>query len=285
VNTRALAACVGLLSLGCAPLVDDGSRCVTTEHHISCTYKVDDVWTGLGDVHPRRVFYEVPIGTPPDDGWPVVVFFSGSGIRAKWTFSGRTVEPFGSYHQAELVRDLLDEGYAVIAPETKFRGFSYWDSNVLGLSAFWDLAEDGVFFESVLDEIARDRFGALDEENLFATGISSGGYMTSRVAITHPDRVRAVAIASASYAWCWGPVCEPGEIESDHPPTLFVHGGADVVVPVSTMERYADALDEAGIEHRVVVDETVGHGWIPAAPLEVRAFFDAHQGGDGIVVD
>lgn len=266
-------------SSSCAPLVDEGSRCSTSESHISCTFHTDDVWTGVANAHPRRVHWEVPLGTPPEDGWPVVVFFQGSFWRAEWTFAGRALEPFGSYHQAETVRDLLDAGYAVLAPETKLRGFSFWDSNVVGFSVFFELAEDDFFFRSILDEIERDRFGPLDERNLFVTGVSSGGYMASRVAVTYPDRVRAAAIVSASYAWCWGHVCEPGAIDDDHPPTLFVHGGRDIVVPTSTMQVYADALAEKDIAHHVVIDDDVGHGWIPASSVEVLAWFTAALAG------
>jgi pimeloyl-ACP methyl ester carboxylesterase len=272
---HALVVLLLLAQTACAPFVENGSRCSTSEAHISCTYHTDDVWTGLANIHARRVHWEVPIGTPPVDGWPVVIFFQGSFWRAEWTFSGRAIEPFGSYEQAATVRDLLDAGYAVIAPETKLRGFSFWDSNVVGFSVFWELAEDDFFFRSVLEEIERDRFGSLDERNVFVAGVSSGGYMASRIAITYPESVRAATIVSASYAWCWGLVCVPGPIDDDHPPTLFLHGGRDLVVPASTSQSYADALDAAGIANRVVIDNDTGHGWIPGSSAEVLGWFTA----------
>jgi predicted esterase len=68
----------------------------------------------------------------------------------------------------------------------------------------------------------------------------------------------------------------PRNLPADHPPTLFLHGEQDVVVPIGTMRDYADELQDQGIDVRVVTDPSEGHAWLPAAPTELRDWFLAH---------
>ena len=101
--------------------------------------------------------------------------------------------------------------------------------------------------------------------------------MTSRMALSYPGRFRALAIQSAAWATSSGPIdLIPDAMPMHHPPTLFLHGRRDPVVPVWTMRRYHDALAAAGYEVRSVVDDEAMHAWIPQAPTEVRAWFEAH---------
>ncbi|HNB95792.1 MAG TPA: hypothetical protein PLX07_12505, partial [Microthrixaceae bacterium] len=88
---------------------------------------------------------------------------------------------------------------------------------------------------------------------------------------------KALAIQSASYATCAGPLCSIGPIPADHPPTLFLHGNLDPVVPVGTMWAYAGALNAAGRPTRVVVDPLSLHRWIPQAPGEVVNWFRTYN--------
>lgn len=99
--------------------------------------------------------------------------------------------------------------------------------------------------------------------------------MTSRMAVAYPGRFRALAIQSASYATCAGPLCVVPELPEDHPPVLFLHGGADAIVPIGTMDTYADALEEDGIPTERVVEDTAGHAWLEVAPEEVVGWFEA----------
>ena len=119
-------------------------------------------------------------------------------------------------------------------------------------------------------------FGRLDAARKYAAGISSGGYMTSRMAVSYAGEFRALAIHSASYATCSGVLCAIPGVPADQPPTLFLHGAKDDVVPISTMEAYADALTAAGRETRTIVDPDAAHEWIAQAPAGIRGWFDAH---------
>jgi len=77
---------------------------------------------------------------------------------------------------------------------------------------------------AILSEINNPNgiFGHLNNKNKFATGISSGGCMTSRMAVSYEGEFRALAIAAGSYATCGGILCViPIFLPRDHPPTLF----------------------------------------------------------------
>ena len=100
--------------------------------------------------------------------------------------------------------------------------------------------------KAILEEISNPNglFGHLNYKRKYATGISSGGYMTSRMAVSYGGEFRSLVVAAGSYATCAGPICIVPRLPNDHPPTLHLHGGSDLIVPPFTMEMYYDALVE-----------------------------------------
>jgi dienelactone hydrolase len=251
------------------------SRCIASSQEVSCPYEKQSIPAQAGI--PRDVLWQVPLGAPPADGFPVVLLFQGSFYGPPLMFEAAADGPHGSYHMALTIKRLLDAGYAVLAPAAHAGGTTFWDTNVPPYSFAWSTAPDHAFMESIFESISSGLFGSLDTSRMFATGISSGGYMTSRMAVSYPGKFLALAVHSASYATCSGALCTiPDTLPSDHPPTLFLHGEADAVVPVSTMEAYNARLVAEGKETRVVVAPGVGHDWLATGPEEVVAWFDAH---------
>jgi poly(3-hydroxybutyrate) depolymerase len=225
----------------------------------------------------RDVIWQVPLGTPPAQGWRVVLLFQGSFYGPPLMFDASDSSPHGGYHLASTVKELLDAGYAVLAPEAHVEGGLFWDTNVPPWSIDWTSSPDHAFMLSIFAAISSGKFGPLDASRMYATGISSGGYMTSRMAVSYPGKFRALAVHSASYAKCSGPLCVvPDTLPSDHPPTLFLHGQVDLIVPISTMKPYNARLVDDGKETRVVVGPKAGHEWLAEGPHEVVAWFDAH---------
>lgn len=252
-----------------------GSRCTETPDHIACPYEVTSLPAQAGIL--RDVLYQVPLGTPPNGGFPVVIFFQGSFYGPALMFDVDVDASHGGIHVAQTIKSLLDAGYAVIAPEAHAEGGTFWDTNIPPFSVSWTTAPDHAFMVSILAAISDGKFGPLNASRKYATGISSGGYMTSRMAVSYQGQFRALAVHSGSYATCSGPICIiPDALPNDHPPTLFLHGEKDLTVPISTMKNYEAKLKSSGKETRIVTDPNAGHEWISAGAQEVVDWFDAH---------
>jgi poly(3-hydroxyoctanoate) depolymerase len=251
-----------------------GSRCSidATTGDIACTRND----TTIGG---RAVSWQTPLGMPPAAGWPIVFVFQGSffGPSVMWSAKKNDLLGIlGSYTQTLLLKRLLDGGYVVVTPAADINATA-WDTNLVPWRDLWPPAPDNNFLVTLFAAVDGGGFGAIDPDRWYATGVSSGGYMTSRMAVSYPGRFRALAVAAGSYATCGGVLCAvPAVLPADHPPTLFVHGGADPIVPIFTMYAYRDALAALGHTTSTVVDPTFMHGWIPATPDAVGAWFDTH---------
>lgn len=240
------------------------SRC-SGDDTLTCTREVLTI-------SGRTVTYQVPLGTPPAAGWPAVVFYQGSLIPGARAFEATKGASFGQYNLTRTVKALLDNGYAVIAPNALDDGTTYWQTNIPPYATAWDGCADDVLVTAMLAQMDDGMFGPLDASRRYAMGISSGGFMTSRMAVSYAGSFRALVIASASYATC-GTYCSVPGLPADHPPTLFLHGADDTITPVSQMLEYRDAL---GAKAESRIDPDTGHAWLGIGALEVPAWFDAH---------
>jgi hypothetical protein len=239
------------------------SRCTVTETSASCEHNEHTIGG-------RLVYSQVPMGDAPEAGWPTVVVYQGSIYGPTVTWTGDASMPFGGLNQVKLQAMLLDHGFMVIAPAAE--GIA-WNTNFPG----YDISSDSRFIPLLIEEIGSGTFGPANTDRLYATGISSGGYMTSRMAVSYAGTFRALAIESGSYATCSNNACLiPNPLPSDHPPTLFLHGRNDLAVPIGTAEAYKAQLDMQGVETAMVVDETVGHQWLKVAPQEITCWFLTH---------
>jgi poly(3-hydroxyoctanoate) depolymerase len=222
----------------------------------------------------RRVYWAEPTTAAPAGGYPAVILYQGTGYgpSTTWDVDIADSTEFGGYYQVVLVARLLERGFVVIQPEAQ--GGTFWSTNV---ALDYATSADGVFIPLLLSAVQQGTFGHVDESRLYATGISSGGYMTSRMAVSYPGRFRALAIESASYATCAGPLCNvPTKLPADHPPTLLLHGDADLIVPISTAKDYHQSLVNNGIATSFIEDANAGHQWLSSAPDAVVNWFLAH---------
>ncbi len=254
-------------------VVDAGTptpRCTVTPDAVTCPALITNLTAGLAS---REVYWQTPVTPPPANGYPVVVMYQGSffGPSTTWgTVSKDTL--FGGYQQARLQALLLEKGFVVIAPSAA-AGLA-WQTNT---GAPWDFTTDSKIISALFDAMSRGDFGHLDSTRWYATGISSGGYMTSRMALSYAGRFRALAIESASWATCAGALCIlPPSLPSDHPPTLFLHGRLDLTVPLFTAQNYFDKLRDEGFTTELVIDDDASHEWLSVAPERVTAWFENH---------
>lgn len=277
-----------LLSFLAAVAVAQQSRCTENSTFISCTYN-SAFMHGVG----RNVLYQTPLTPPPPGGFPVVFLFQGSFFKSElfwFADKNKTLDKiFDAWAQTQVVKSLLDNGFACITPNAPDSLF--WQTNIPPFDVDWFSSSDYQFMMEIFDNIQNSTtFGSLDFNHMFATGISSGGYMTSRVAVSLTKYFRAVAVESGSYMVCGGPACVvPGSIKCDvanenatlnmplaHPPTLFMHGLIDPVVPYWSMLLYAKSLENQGTDHQVITCDTCDHQWIPSAPKHVLPWFQKY---------
>ena len=245
------------------------SRCQVSAASITCQHE-------LTTLAGRSVAYETPLGAAPPGGWPAVVYFQGSFVPGDAAFAATASAAFDQYDLTRTVAALLDGGYAMIAPDASANGTSFWETNVPPYSAAWSGCPDDLLVQALLAAVAQGQLGPIDGARLYAMGISSGGFMTSRMAVSYPGKFRALVDHSGSYATCSATCAVPTPLPADHPPTLFLHGGADTVVPLAAIQPYLDALTAEGHEAKLVSDADAGHQWLPEGPAVIPAWFDSH---------
>ncbi len=69
-------------------------------------------------------------------------------------------------------------------------------------------------------------------------------------------------------------------VSADDPPTLIIHGDADVLVPIQQAELILDKLKQAGVEGKLVVKKGASHGWpdLLKDMTIIADWFDQHLG-------
>ena len=273
-----------------APPAPPASRCTVgpTAHDIDCSHQ-------SATVGGRPVVWQTPLGLPPPSGWPLAVIYQGSLLspdgqtvlapHGMWKVTATDADADGLFAdyvinqlttQTLVIKQLLDGGYAVVTPTADSGGFA-WDTNLPPWDLDWPPAPDSTFLTALFGAIAAGQMGPISATRWYATGISSGGFMTSRMAVSYDGRFRALAIAAGSYATCGGTLaCIVPALPANHPPTLFLHGAQDPLVPLQQMYSYFDALVTLGIETKAIVDADTKHGWIPQCPAAIVSWFDAH---------
>jgi len=112
----------------------------------------------------------------------------------------------------------------------------------------------------LLDFVVGER--KVDEDRIYLTGLSLGGYGSWRLAADHPNRFAAVVPV------CGGARPEDAEALKNMPIWAF-HGDKDFIVPIKLTSRIVDAIREAGgTSIRFTTLEEVGHAsWTAAYAL------------------
>lgn len=238
-------------------------------------YQSIRVWDGF--VIGRMTKFQVPEGTPPPGGWPAALVFQGSFSPVRfWRKDG---SPMGLEFESDLVQQLLKSGFAVIAPNAML-GLG-WQTNLLPAGAPFGLTSDYILVESILNEIEKGTFGEINSNELFAAGVSSGGYNSSRMTLEFPGRFKAIAIQAGSYATCLGDKCRiPSLLPKSHAPTLFIAGRKDELVPLTSVKAYYVTLKTSGVEVKMHVEKNGAHGWYKCSPQLILNWFKGHL-GDG----
>lgn len=301
--TRSLKTALGaaLLNLACylavaaglllAPAEAQAARCAADGlGNWSCSYQHRYNWYWCGGAYiPRAVRWQVPEGTPPAGGWPVAFYYAGTQpTDTRHAFVREQNESFGLGYEPRIIHEMLDDPtstgkkYAVIVADPPSSGgwVQAWHTNLVNP---YSASCDAQFFPDFFGEIKGGSYGPASQWNMnrrYAYGISSGGFNSSRMAVTYNSGTgnantwKALAIHAASYASC-AYSCTVPALPANHPPTKFWHGQNDNLAPIANMRLYFDKLVLGGFITQKL-EHAGGHEFTADSlgPTGVKAWFD-----------
>lgn len=239
-------------------------------------------------INGRNVYYQVPQGRRPHHGWPTMLIFHGWNLWAESSWNASKDDCMGLMNKAELVRQLLLAGYAVVTPNAFWNDSTqeggYWYSNIDPYNrshesdlALWNASSpDHAVMMKIFEQMPT---WDMDIGKLHCAGFSSGGYMASRMGANY-GVCKTLAILSASFYYCDNscPTPQPfyEAILKKQVPTLFLQGSVDDDVPPVTQETYYQVLRQYHVPTRRVLQQGAKHQWIDAAPAEILRWIQVH---------
>jgi len=159
--------------------------------------------------------------------WPLMLFLHGAGER------GDSLDLVKVHGPPKLIDNSKLFPFIILSPQCP--NDQWWSVEVLDV---------------LLDDICK-RY-RVDEDHIYVTGLSMGGYGTWALAIEYPSRFAAIA-----------PICGGGNPLKvkyiKHLPTWVFHGAKDQVVPFKSSQEMVDALKEAGGNVQFTVYPEAGH--------------------------
>ena len=161
------------------------------------------------------------------ESWPLILFLHGAGER------GDELELVTKHGPPKLISEGKEFPFIVVSPQCP--------ENV-----WWEPIE----LTALLDEVISNN--NVDENRIYVTGLSMGGFGTWRLAAYTPNRFAAIA-----------PICGGGEKywakRFAHLPTWAFHGAKDEGVPLKRSQEMIDELTAKGGQPKLTVYPEAGH--------------------------
>jgi predicted esterase len=197
-------------------------------------------------LQPYRIF--VPSGYDKSKAHPLIIALHGMGGNENSYFDG--------YSNGAFKVEAEKRGYIVACPKGREPASMYRGS-----------AE-----QDVMDVIAEvRRVYNIDNDRVYMTGHSMGGYGTWSVAMNHPEVFAALAPVA-------GGGLPAGQSKIAHIPQLVVHGDDDKTVPVGSSRVMVEAARKLGIEVKYIEVPRGNHVDIVVPTFkDVFDWFDAHK--------
>lgn len=168
-------------------------------------------------------------GKEADKKWPLMLFLHGSGE------SGSDIEKVKMHGPPKLVAGGKEFPFIIVSPQAPTPRVG-WQVETLN---------------TLLDDVIQKY--KVDEDRVYLTGLSMGGFGTWTLASANPERFAAIA-----------PICGGGQPQmaarrlKDMPIWVF-HGAKDPTVPIKSSEDMVDALKKAGADVKFTVYPDAGH--------------------------
>ena len=161
------------------------------------------------------------------ESWPLLLFLHGAGER------GDDLERVKIHGPPKLIAQGQEFPFIVVSPQCPSE-------------RRWEAVE----LATLLDEICEKH--KVDQDRIYVTGLSMGGFGTWALAAYQSDRFAAIV-----------PICGGGErywARAIAPiPTWVFHGAKDEAVPLERSEQMVEALKRAGAEPKFTVYPDADH--------------------------
>jgi predicted peptidase len=181
----------------------------------------------------RRYVVFVPHGYTPDRKWPAILFLHGAGERGDDNRGQVRVGIARAIRQRESTF-----GFITILPQCA------------APPAWWTKQCEKDYAMAALAKTRKEY--NVDDERIYLTGLSMGGFGTWALAADHPDTWAAIV-----------PICGRGDPKTVakfvHLPCWCFQGGADFVVRPRNSRDMIEALRKAGGKPRYTEYKGVGH--------------------------
>jgi len=146
--------------------------------------------------------------------WPLILFLHGAGERGD-DFTNMRIKGLPAVLDREM-----NFPFIVVSPQCDY--YDYWDSKKL---------------LKLIEDIKKQV--KIDEDRIYGTGFSMGGFGIWRMACDYPNLFAAII-----------PICAGGDINKAHLikdlPTWAFHGRGDTIVPITNAFKMLNALKTAG---------------------------------------
>ncbi len=165
----------------------------------------------------------LPDGYDQKEAWPLVVFLHGAGER------GNDLERVKRHGPPKLIEQGKSFPAIVVSPQCD--SGKWWSRQLLELT-------------TLVDEIV-DKY-KVDQDRIYLTGLSMGGFGTWALAAYSPDRFAAIV-----------PICGGGELLGSRAlrkvPIWVFHGAKDPIVPLERSEAMVAGLKRAGSDVKFTI--------------------------------
>ncbi len=167
------------------------------------------------DGYERSYLVHLPPEEKMQYSVPLLFHIHGGGGTAKGT-PGLT---FGRFNELSN-----QEGFIVVYPNAIDKN---WNDGRQGdnVKAWEEDIDDVGFISTIVDEL-KAKYN-IDSDRIFTSGMSNGGFMSSRLACDRADIFRAAAILTASLSADYLPICNPEKPVA----ILVMNGTKDKLVP------------------------------------------------------
>jgi predicted peptidase len=180
-----------------------------------------------GDNFSLNYLLYLPKDYSNEKAYPLVLFLHGAGER------GSSIEKVKMHGPPKLIAEGKDFPFILVSPQCP-------------LNERWDVEQ----LSELLDYIEEEY--NVDENRIYITGLSMGGYGAWKMAQSFPDRFAAIV-----------PICGGGDFSNacviKHLPVWTFHGAKDRVVFLQESERMVNALKRCNGNVRFTVYPDATH--------------------------